>query len=148
MPATTIRMPVTGTIAACSDGVMLILSRRLDGHDTFLTGQLELGDAVMPVRILTLDDVTLLRLPHGATPPALRNGRWSATLHLPHGQRPRTVPADLAAAACAGLRDITALDHAELRYTVTFLDEATTHTIRQARVHAIVSALPEAPVRR
>ncbi|WEH40966.1 hypothetical protein [Streptomyces sp. AM 2-1-1] len=39
-------------------------------------------------------------------------------------------------------RSLEALDEAELRYVLTFLAESTTTTIRQARVEAIVSALP------
>lgn len=68
MPRTTASLPVTGTVAADSAGLMLVLSKRLDGHDTFLTGLLELdGDTSTPVRILTLDDVTVLRLTGTAT---------------------------------------------------------------------------------
>ncbi len=39
---------------------------------------------------------------------------------------------------------LDALDDAELRYALTFLEEATTADIRQARVSAIVAALPPA----
>ena len=39
-------------------------------------------------------------------------------------------------------RALDALDNAELRYALTFLEEATTADIRQARISAIVAALP------
>jgi hypothetical protein len=58
---------------------------------------------------------------------------------LPHGLRPRIVPPDLNAAADQERRS---LDATELRYVLTFLSEATTPDIRQARVKAVVSALP------
>lgn len=141
MSRTTASLPVTGTVVADSAGMMLVLAQRLDGYDTFLTGLLELdGDTSTPVRILTLDDVTVLRLTGtAARTPA---GSWSGTLHLPHGQRPRPIPPDLTDAARMSRRDLTALDTAELRYALTFLDEATTDPIRRARIDAIITALP------
>lgn len=141
MPQTSQSLPVTGTVAADSDGTMLVLSERLDGHDTFLTGQLEVGSAPqMTVRILTLDDVTVLRL-LDQSPPTLA-GNWTGVLHLAHGWRTRSMPADLADAALTARRDLEALDEAEQRYALTFLGEASTDTIRRARIHAIVDALP------
>jgi len=142
MPQTTAALPVSGTVAADSDGAMLVLSDRLDGHDTFLTGQLELGDRmVVVVRILTLDDVTVLRYVDESAKPLLA-GAWAGVLHLPHGWRARAIPDDLAVAASRAGRDLGALDEAELRYALTFLDEATTDRIRDARITAIVGALP------
>lgn len=135
-------LPVTGTIPPDSSGSMVILSQRLDGYDTFLTGFLELDDGVLtPVHIVTMDDVTLLRPAQGAVLPWLAE-TWSGTLHLRHGQRPRTVPADLADAARTHGRDLNSLDSAELRYALTFLGEATTAAIRRARIDAVISALP------
>jgi uncharacterized protein YdeI (YjbR/CyaY-like superfamily) len=67
---------------------------------------------------------------------------WSGTLHLPHGIRQRSIPDDLADAAQASQRALDALDSAELRYALTFLNEATTEPIRTARIAAIVAALP------
>ncbi len=142
MPQTAANLPVSGTVAADSDGTMLVLSQRLDGHDTFLTGQLELDDqTILGVRILTLDDVTVLRLTDETAQPPL-SVSWAGTLHLPHGWRPRTIPDDLTTAATEARRDLGALDSAELRYALTFLDEATTDEIRHGRVEVIVNALP------
>lgn len=142
MPHTTANLPVSGTVAADSDGTMLVLSQRLDGHDTFLTGQLELDDqTVVGVRILTLDDVTVLRFTNEVTKPPV-SVAWSGILHLPHGWRPRNIPDDLTVVAAKARRDLCALDSAELRYALTFLDEATTDEIRQGRIAVIVSALP------
>ena len=142
MPQTTAVLPVSGTVAADSDGAMLVLSERLDGHDTFLTGQLELdGQVAVGVRILTLDDVTVLRLADETTLPP-PTAAWAGTLHLPHGWRPRSIPDDLQAAADTAGRDLATLDTAELRYALTFLEEATTPEIRRGRVNAIVNALP------
>jgi hypothetical protein len=141
MPESTQRLPVNGVVAADSDGTMLVLSERLDGHDTFLTGQLQVGDAPpMGVRILTFDDVTVLRLLDPAsTPPA---ESWKGILHLPHGWRTRSIPDDLSTSVITARRDLGSLDEAELRYALTFLGEASTATIRQARIDVIVNALP------
>lgn len=141
MPKPAQSLPVTGTATSDSCGTMLVLSKRLDGHDTFLTGQLQLGDAPpMNVRILTFDDVTVLRLFDRSTPPLAK--RWTGILHLPHGWRTRSIPDDLATAATTAHRDLTALDEAELRYALTFLGEGSTDAVRQARIEAIVTALP------
>jgi hypothetical protein len=138
--ATTLR--VSGTVAADSDGTMLVLSERLDGHDTFLTGKLELDpQTIIAVRILTLDDVTVLRLTDERARPLVA-AAWVGTLHLPHGWRPPTIPEDLSRAAAEAGRDLSALDDAETRYALTFLDEATTSQIRSARLEVIVNALP------
>jgi hypothetical protein len=133
---------VAGTVQARDSGVLLVLDSRLKGHDTFLAGYLDLNDGQsLPVRIITLDEVTVLRPVASAS---LLPGRWSGSLRLRHGLRPVTVPADLAAGAARQGRAISALDDAETRYAVTFLGEAATPGIRAARVAAIVNALPEA----
>lgn len=45
MSGTSMNVSVHGTVAQGADGPMLVLARRLDGHDTFLKGSLELGGA-------------------------------------------------------------------------------------------------------
>lgn len=132
-------LSVSGTTRHDEDGLLLVLDQHIEGHDTFLSGRLDLGQELVPVRIISFDDVTVLRpmesvhvtMPH-----------WTGILRLPHGTRPRRIPADLADAAQENKRDLSALDTAELRYALTFLGEATTDTIRTARIKAIVSALP------
>ncbi|MGW0731836.1 hypothetical protein [Streptomyces sp. NPDC002851] len=144
MSVTSMNVSVHGTVAQGADGPMLVVSRRLDGHDTFLKGSLKVGEATIPVRILTLDDVTVLRpADHAAILPI--GTQWHGTLHLPHGLRPRTVPPDLEQRAELEGRSLETLDEAELRYVLTFLSESTTAAIRRARVEAIVSALPMNP---
>jgi hypothetical protein len=135
-------LKVAGTVQDRDGGVLLVLDSRLEGHDTFLAGRLDLDDGrSLPVRIITLDEMTVLR---PAGPTALRPGRWSGSLRLRHGLRPVAIPADLADSAAHQGRAIGALDDAETRYAVTFLSEAATPGIRAARVTAIVNALPEA----
>ncbi|MEV0394149.1 hypothetical protein [Polymorphospora rubra] len=143
MPESHLRLPITGTVAAVSNGTLLVLSERLDGHDTFLTGQLHLPNTrPVQVQILSFDDVTVLRLLDPShLPPA---GPWAGILQLPHGWRPRSVPNDLVTAVRVARRDLTALDEAERRYALTFLAEASTPAIRRARIDAIVRALPTA----
>lgn len=141
MVSTSVNVPIDGTVTLDSGGPLLVLSRRLDDHDTFLSGSLEIEKVSIPVRILTLDNVTVLR-PTGSAHLPAEGTRWCGKLHLPHGLRPRSVPPDLSGAAAHEGRSLDALDEAELRYALTFLSEATTSAIRQARVQAIISALP------
>ncbi|GAB3971096.1 hypothetical protein GCM10029978_045640 [Actinoallomurus acanthiterrae] len=141
MPSAPLNVPVEGTVTHSPEGPLLRLSQRLDGHDTFLTGSLDIAERSIPVRILTLDDVTVLRPTDSFLAPA-DGERWHGRLHLPHGLRPRSVPPDLSAAADQEGRSLDGLDEAELRYVLTFLSEATTPAIRQARLRAVVSALP------
>jgi hypothetical protein len=134
-------LSVSGTTRHDEDGLLLVLEQHIEGHDTFLSGRLDLGPESVPVRIISFDDVTVLRPLESVLVAA---SRWTGVLHLPHGARPRRIPADLADAARKVERDVAALDPAELRYALTFLGEATTGTIRAARIEAIVSALPPA----
>ena len=142
MPRTSLSLTADGSIRYTDDGPLFLLSERVEGHDTFLTGSLELdGDEEpIPVRILSFDDVTVLRPASGYS--VAPRASWSGTLHLPHGLRPRAVPADLQEAANAHGRRLEALDTAETRYALTFLEEATTDHIRASRIDAIVHALP------
>lgn len=141
MPATISSMPITGSFHEVEGNVQLVLAERIDGHDTFLTGVLELDDRAIPIRIITLDDVTVLR---SVQPGEFADtpGTCTGILHLPHGARPRSAPPDLVAEATARRRTLANLDEAELRYALTFLDEATTAPIRQSRIRVIVDALP------
>jgi HAD superfamily hydrolase (TIGR01509 family) len=145
MPAITASIPVTGTIASTPSGRQFVLSHKLTGIDTFLSGVLEIAGQRVRVRILTLDDVTVLRpdepVATGGSV-ATEDGPWTGELHVSHGQRPGTVPDDLQEAARRARRDITSLDEADRRYALTFLGEATTAEIRAARIDVIVDALP------
>jgi FMN phosphatase YigB (HAD superfamily) len=135
-------LPVSGTLRHDNDGILLVLDQHIDGHDTFLSGRLALDNEPIPpfpVRILSFDDVTVLRLTQPVPVPIPDS--WSGTLHLPHGTRLRGIPDDLAAAAASAGRTVTALDPAERRYALTYLGEATTTQIRAARIAVIVSAL-------
>lgn len=132
---------VDGTVASGSDGRILVMSRRLDGLDTFLFGKLEVLGAVFNVRILTFDDVTVLHMVDESA--GLTNiPTWAGVLHLPHGLRASAIPRDLADAAIELSRDLGALDEAELRYALTFLHESSSNEIRSARIRVIVDALP------
>lgn len=134
-------LPVTGTVSRGPDGPLLVLSQRLDGHDTFLKGSLDVGGTSVAVRILTLDDVTVLRPADHSAVPGL-DTQWQGMLHLPHGLRPRTIPPDLLETTeCEGWT-LEPLDEAELCYVLTFLPESASAAIRLARVKAIVCALP------
>ncbi|GAA3766771.1 hypothetical protein GCM10022225_61400 [Plantactinospora mayteni] len=141
MPATAGSVAVAGSVSHAEGTSQFVLAERLSGHDTFLTGVLQLGDRRIAVRIITLDDVTVLRPVAPGTFTDLK-ATWAGLLHLPHGVRRRAIPADLTAAAHRHQRVLDHLDDAELRYALTFLEEATTNDIRQVRIAAIVAALP------
>ncbi|MEV6598814.1 hypothetical protein AB0M36_18420 [Actinoplanes sp. NPDC051346] len=141
MPASTLSIPVTGTVRHIDGETQLVLSERIAGHDTFLSGTLEIASKSVPVRIITLDNVTVLRPLNPADAAGIQPA-WTAKLGLPHGARPHAIPADLTTAAEQQHRALDALDEAELRYALTFLEEATTTAIRQSRIDAIVGALP------
>jgi hypothetical protein len=135
-----ITLDVTGTARMDGGSALLLLDERLEGHDTFLSGSLELGNGDrLPVTILTFDDVTVL---HPSSTESVPPGTWAGRLHLRHGLRARSVPDDLAAAASRRGRRIDAMDEAEARYAVTFLGEAANAPIRAARIDVIVNALP------
>ncbi|MGH3905508.1 MAG: hypothetical protein ACRDTE_15180 [Pseudonocardiaceae bacterium] len=141
MPQIATALPVRGTVTTDAAGPLIVLANRLDGYDTFLTGQLELaGRSAIGVRIFTFDDVTVLRPRDESV--SLPAGECAGVLHLSHGWRNQRVPADLVAAAAAAHRDLARLTDAEQRYALTFLGEATTDAIRQGRIDIIVSALP------
>lgn len=141
MPASTTTLAVVGTTRNHASGVLFVLSDRLDGYDTFLTGRLEISGRSIPVQILTLDDMTVLR-PASDQDVSQFSGQWEGRLYLPHGLRSRNIPTDLTAEAARHRRDLTALSAADLRYALTFLGEATTEHIRMGRIDAIVSTLP------
>jgi FMN hydrolase / 5-amino-6-(5-phospho-D-ribitylamino)uracil phosphatase len=142
MPGHTVVLRVSGTASREKADTMLVLDGRLEGYDSYLTGKLQLvGQEPVTVRVLTLDDVTVLRCSAMSTPPE-PGERWTGTLRLRPGFRSRAVPEDLASAAATRHRDLFALDSAELRYALTFLEESTTASIRQQRIAAIVDALP------
>jgi hypothetical protein len=147
MPQIVKVLPVRGTITTDEAGPLIVLAARLDGYDTFLTGQLELiGQTPFGVRILTFDDVTVLR-PREA-PVVLHAGEFAGVLHLAHGRRSQRVPRDLAAAAVSAYRDLDQLTEAEQRYALTFLEESTTAWIRQGRIDIIIAALSGIEMRR
>jgi hypothetical protein len=134
---------VEGHVQSAEGRKLLILTTRLEGHDTFLTGRLTLSTEQIPVRIMTFDDTTVL-LPEQETSD-LPDGAWAGYLHLRPGRRNRHVPPDLATAArCQGVL-LSALDEPEMRYATTYLGEASTPDIRQARIAAILAPLPQLP---
>ncbi|UQU64774.1 HAD family hydrolase [Couchioplanes caeruleus] len=140
MPATAHSLPITGSISDGDGTPQVVLTERLVGYDTFLTGVLDSGQQRVPVRIITLDDVTVLR-PVEATALVGATDTYSGVLHLSHGSRRRTIPEDLALEVARRHRTLDLLDEAELRYALTFLEEATTETIRQARIAVIADAV-------
>ncbi len=120
MRSTPMTLPVHGSVSQGPHGLSLVLSQRLDGHDTFLVGRVDLGGVSIDVRILTLDDVTILRPTENVSRLAVPSN-WSGTLHLPHGLRRRKAPPELEQAASRAGRSLDVLDEAETRYALTFL---------------------------
>jgi hypothetical protein len=126
-----------------------VLSRRLTGRDTYLSGVLTLaGHPAMPVRVLTLDDVTVLvpdptpepavtADPAAAAPGHVREG----VLWLRASGRAAPVPADLAEAAAAVGLDWASRDPIEVRHLLAFLAEARGEAVRGERIRVIVESL-------
>lgn len=141
MPQHTRGLTVSGTVRHLHDTIHLVLHQRLVGYDTFLTGTLDIFGHCIRVRILTFDDVTVLR-PLDQLSTDTKGLTWTGILRLRARARDPRVPEDLATAAAEHGRDLNALDAGELHYALTFLAEATTPSIRQARIGAIVAALP------
>lgn len=134
---------VGGAVRRRGDIPLLVLSRRLDGHDTFLHADLMLDPdgTRIRVRVHTFDDVTVL---HPAPDTALPAGEvWTGRLRLPAARRPSTVPKDLAVALRReGLpADLTTLDERERRHLLGYLADATDPATRHARVATIVAGL-------
>lgn len=144
MPSIASSIPVAGTVVPTSSGQQLILFEKLTSVDTFLSGTLDLDGHAVRVRILTLDDVTVLQPVDDLQ---VDSGDWTGTLNVSHGQRPGKIPGDLRTGARQSGRDVTALGEADLRYALTFLGEATTPDIRAERIAAVVTALPRLPRR-
>lgn len=82
-----------------------------------------------------------------ATPAAARRRALKAARSIERGYGPVFVQPGEHVEDHLGLQcsePPTGLDDAELRYALTFLEEATTSKIRRARIDAIVAALPAA----
>lgn len=135
-------LPVRGAVRRRGDAKLLVLSTRLDGHDTFLAADLALDpDGVnVRVRVHTFDDVTVL---HPTRDTEITGDTWAGRLRLPRERRAGTVPADLAAAlAAAGLPpSLEGVDERERLHLLGYLDGATDTAARRARIVAIVAGL-------
>ncbi|MFQ6197097.1 hypothetical protein [Streptomyces sp. NPDC000405] len=145
MPADRTEIPVQGRYEAAAHGPHLVLDGGpLSGHDTFLTGILLLAEpytAEIPVRILTLDDITVLSPTTDPAYPLPGAGKpWSGVLRLPHGWRTPSLPKDLARAAATAGVDLGQWDEALTRYALTFLGEARDPEVRAQRIHVILAA--------
>jgi hypothetical protein len=90
------------------------------------------------VRVLTLDDVTLVcPLPDEPDLP----DRWEGTLVLPKAGSGPAMPADLVQAIVAAGLDPTVLDDAARRHLVGFVTEARPGPTRTARIAVAVDAV-------
>lgn len=129
------------TASAVADGLHLVCTARLDGYDTFLSGDLTLPDGQqVNVRILTFDDLTLL-LPRQQLPGWSDGHAWSGTLRLRPPARKAAIPDDVAKAMRAAGLDESAYDPAELTHLLTWLDEAADPQLRQQRLAVVVTSL-------
>lgn len=120
-----------------------VLDRRITGHDSFrpaelLVEGLEGLRTLARVRVLTLDDVTLV-CPLPDQPPLAQE--WEGTLVLPDTHRDTDLPADLAASLAAVGITPDQLEEAQRRYLAGFVAEARPGPTRDARVAVAVSAV-------
>lgn len=156
------RIAVRGRRHDHAGATAYVLDRRLSGYDSYRPAVLLLTESRLPeppagpasvtcravrVRVLTLDDVTLV-CPLGArgasgadAPPDAWPESWAGTLVLPESRRRADVPADLAAALAAAGIDAGQVGEAHLRHLVGYVTEAGPGPTRAARVSAAVSAV-------
>ncbi|MGW5688892.1 hypothetical protein [Nonomuraea sp. NPDC003754] len=139
-------VPGPGT-AAAPTGLHLVCGSRLDGYDTFLSGELTLPDGQqVNVRILTFDDLTVLLVRqhlHGWA-----DGQaWSGTLRL-RTARKAAIPGDVAEAMRAACLEEVAYDPAELTHLLTWLEEAADPDLRRQRLAVVVASLAARPTDR
>ncbi len=132
---------VRGAVSRRGGAPLLVLNKRLDGHDTFLQADLALDPdgATLRVRVHTFDDVTVL---HPTEDAEIAGDAWAGRLRLPRERRPRAVPPDLAAALAAAGASLDALDERERRHLLGYLADATDPAARRGRISTIVAALP------
>ncbi|SDR98295.1 hypothetical protein [Actinopolymorpha singaporensis] len=160
------RIAVRGRRHVHAGATAYVLDRRLSGYDSYrpavllLTGSrpaeppagsTQVTCRATRVRVLTLDDVTLV-CPLGARgasgtdarpdyPPESWPESWEGTLVLPESRRRVGVPADLAAALAAAGVDADQVGEGHLRHLVGYVTEAGPGPTRAARVSAAVSAV-------
>jgi hypothetical protein len=130
-------LSICGAIVLGPTGKHLLLDQRIHDQDTFLRAELRIDSLTIPVRIHTLDNLTVL-VPAASDGERLLVGRFDGTLTVATGRRQFKIPRDLAAAAAAHGLDIDLLDQSELRYALTFLSEASSPEIRGQRIDAIL----------
>ncbi|MFD2077860.1 hypothetical protein SAMN05421678_10828 [Actinopolymorpha cephalotaxi] len=161
------RIAVRGQRHDHAGATAYVLDRRLTGYDSYRPAVLLLTESrpaeppagstrvtcrAVRVRVLTLDDVTLVS-PLGASGAAAGPGThprpdpdslpesWEGTLVLPEGRRQVNVPADLAAALAGAGIDADEVGEAHLRHLVGYVNEAGPGRTRAARVSAAVTAV-------
>jgi hypothetical protein len=131
---------VRGAVRRGGGAPLLVLSHRLDGHDTFLLTELALDpDGVnVRVRVHTFDDITVLQ-PTGEA--SITGDTWAGRLRLPRTRRPTAVPDDLAEALADAGTSLGHLDERERRHLVGYLADATDPAVRRSRIVTIVAGL-------
>jgi hypothetical protein len=152
------RIAVRGRRRDHAGATAYVLDRRLSGYDSYRPAVLLLTESepaqtpsgaarvtcrAVRVRVLTLDDVTLVcPLGGGGT-----TGQdpwpesWEGTLVLPESRRRVDLPADLAAALDSAGIETDQVGEASLRHLVGYVTEAGPGPTRAARVNAAVSAV-------
>lgn len=131
---------VRGVVRRRNGTPLLVLSHRLDGHDTFLRAELALdpdGQSVR-VRVHTFDDVTVLQPTVDAPLPT---DTWAGRLRLPRKRRSDAIPDDLATALAAAGTDLDHVDERERRHLLGYLADAADPALRRSRISTIVAGL-------
>jgi hypothetical protein len=133
--------------AAAAHDLHLVCATRLDGYDTFLSGDLTLNDGQqINVRILTFDDLTVL-LPRQQLDGWADGQPWNGTLRLRPAAKKADVPDDVAEAMHAAGLDESSYDPGELTHLLTWLEEAADADLRRQRLALIVQSLAARPAR-
>lgn len=139
-------VPVKATLVEGAGGRYLQLVERLSSRNSYLSAQLRVSGGTVMVRVWTMDNLTLLdvldRIDVVTGSLDDTGSTLTGDLLLRDARELRLIPPELIEHALASGRDVRSLTTADLRYAVTYIDEASDPRIRAERIDVVVRSLP------